>query len=70
MALLLTIFVLVFLTELISWIGKSVLLDLVSGHHDTFRTSALILLLLFQGICPLSTRVLFVQTSAAAQAQV
>lgn len=30
MTLIITIFVLVFVTELISWIGKSVLLDLVS----------------------------------------
>ncbi len=32
MALLLTIFFLVFLTELVSWIGKSVLLEIVSCH--------------------------------------
>lgn len=32
MTLIFTIFILVFLTELISWIGKSVLLELVSPH--------------------------------------
>jgi hypothetical protein len=33
MSLLVTIFLLVFITELISWIGKSVLLELVRSFH-------------------------------------
>lgn len=38
MTLIITIFVLVFVTELISWIGKSVLLDLVSSTSQFAST--------------------------------
>ena len=51
MSLIVTIFMLVFLTELVSWIGKSVLLELV--RRPTFHMFRGSVLNAFAGLGPL-----------------
>lgn len=69
MSLIFTIFALVFFTQLISWIGKSVLLELVRPVHPIIQHHSTDIWPL-TGLCPLPTCIQVVYRCTAAETQV